>query len=149
VTHRRPDEVAIVVRRPAADGAREYLVLLRSPEKLGYWHLVAGGVEWGEEPEAAASRELEEETGLRAVPHALEGPLGYLLAEDPEIVQARFAPGTERVTVWPFLAEAPAGWEPALDEEHVDHRWLPAPEAIALLEYPEPRAAVAAAEGAA
>ena len=146
MTHRRPDEVAIVVRRPATDGGREYLVLLRSPEKLGYWHLIAGGVEWGEEPNDAATRELEEETRLRAAVQELPGPLGYSLAGDPEIVQARFAPGTDRVTVWPFLAEVEAGWEPTLDEEHVDHRWLPAAEAIALLEYPEPRAAVAAAE---
>ena len=42
---RRPEEVAVVVRRPGDDGD-EYLVLLRSPEKLGYWHLVAGGVAW-------------------------------------------------------------------------------------------------------
>jgi len=149
MTYRRPDEVAIVVRRPAGDGAREYLVVLRSPEKLGYWHLIAGGVEWGEEPAAAATRELEEETRLRADVQALPGPLGYTLAGDPEAVQARFAPGTEHVTVWPFLAEAPAGWEPVLDEEHVDHRWLAAPEAIALLHYAEPRAAVASAEGSA
>ena len=64
--NRRPEEVAIAVRRPAG----EYLVLLRSPEKLGYWHLVSGGVDWGEEPAAAAARELLEETGLVAVPGA-------------------------------------------------------------------------------
>ena len=57
--NRRPVEVAIAVRRPVG----EYLVLLRSPEKLGYWHLVSVGVEWGEEPAAAAARELLEETG--------------------------------------------------------------------------------------
>ena len=59
---RRPEEVAIAVRREGD----EYLVLLRSPEKLGYWHLVSGGVDWGEEPAAAAARELLEETGYRA-----------------------------------------------------------------------------------
>jgi len=51
---RRPEEVAVVVRRPGANGA-EFLVLLRSPQKLGYWHLVAGGVEWEETPAAAAA----------------------------------------------------------------------------------------------
>lgn len=132
---RRPDEVAIAVRRPGG----EYLVLLRSPEKLGYWHLVSGGVEWGEEPAAAAVRELREETGLVAVPVELGEPLGYDLAGDPEAVRARFPAGTERIAVWPFVADAPVGWEPSLDHEHVDARWLDAEAAIALLHYPEPR----------
>ncbi|HEY1316467.1 MAG TPA: NUDIX domain-containing protein [Gaiella sp.] len=138
---RRPEEVAIVVRRPA-EGGPEYLVLLRSAEKLGYWHLVAGGVEWGEEPAAAAARELEEETGLVADPRPLGDSLSYDLAGDPEPVRARFPAGTERITVWPFVAGAPAGWEPALDEEHVAARWLERDAAIALLRYPEPREAI-------
>jgi len=133
--NRRPVEVAIAVRRPVG----EYLVLLRSPEKLGYWHLVSGGVEWGEEPAAAAARELLEETGLVAAPQQLGDPLDYDLASDPEPVRARFPAGTERIVVWPFVAEAPEGWEPTLDHEHVEARWLGPEAAIALLEYPEPK----------
>ena len=138
---RRPEEVAVVVRRPGDEGP-EYLVLLRSPEKRGYWHRVAGGVEWNEEPAAAAARELAEETGLAAVPVALGESLSYDLAGDPEEVRARFPAGTARITVWPFVADAPAGWEPALDEEHVAARWLDSDAAVALLRYPEPREAV-------
>ena len=132
---RRPEEVAIAVRRPGG----EYLVLLRSPEKLGYWHLVSGGVDWGEEPAAAAARELLEETGLVAAPRSLGDPLGYDLEGDPEPVRDRFPAGTERIVVWSFVADAPEGWEPNLDHEHVDARWLDAEAAVALLHYPEPK----------
>lgn len=143
--NRRPEEVAIVVRRPGPPGT-EYLVVLRSPDKHGYWHLVAGGVDWGETPESAAARELVEETGLVAAPVALEGPLSYDLAGDPPDVRDRFPEGTERITVWPFVADAPEGWEPTLDAEHVEHRWLDADGAVALLHYPEARQAVRSAE---
>jgi 8-oxo-dGTP pyrophosphatase MutT (NUDIX family) len=139
--NRRPDEVVLVVQRPAGSG-REYLVVLRSPHKLGYWHLVAGGVDWGEEPAAAAQRELFEETGLAAPVVPLGETLDYDLSGDPESVRERFPAGTERIVVWPFVADAPAGWEPTLDDEHVEARWLSADQAIALLFYPEPREAI-------
>ena len=131
----------LVVRRPVESGP-EYLVVLRSPEKLGYWHLVAGGVDWDEEPAAAAARELLEETGLVAPVVSLGETLDYDLSGDPESVRERFPAGTERILVWPFVADAPAGWEPTLDDEHVEARWLGADQAIALLFYPEPREAV-------
>jgi 8-oxo-dGTP pyrophosphatase MutT (NUDIX family) len=139
--NRRPEEVAIVVRRPG-DAGPEYLVVLRSPEKLGYWHLIAGGVEWDEQPVVAATRELAEETRLVAEPVPLGGSLSYDLAGDPAPVRERFPAGTERITVWPFVADAPPGWEPELDDEHVAARWLDAAGAIALLRYPETREAV-------
>jgi lipoyl(octanoyl) transferase len=124
----RPEEVLLVVYRPGP----EFLVLLRSPERHGYWNLVAGGVEEGEAPGAAAGRELVEESGL-AEPGRLE-PLPLELAY--------VRPEGMTVAMHAFLAEAPAGWEPVLNEEHVDYRWCAAPDADALLAYPEPREAV-------
>ncbi len=56
---RGDQEIVVVVRRGA-----EFLVMRRAPERLGYWSLVAGGLEPDETPREAAQRELFEETGL-------------------------------------------------------------------------------------
>ena len=124
-----PEEVVIVVYRPGP----EFLVALRSPEKHGYWNPLAGGIEPGEEPAAAALRELEEESGLVDPARFESLPL--------ELSYTR--PTGALVTLHAFLAEAPSGWEPMLNEEHVEYRWCSAHEAAELLAYPEPRAAVA------
>lgn len=50
-----------------ADGDRVLLVKRRVPPERGRWALAAGFVEFGEPPEAAALREMKEETGLDVV----------------------------------------------------------------------------------
>ncbi len=125
----RPEEVLVVVYRPGP----EFLVALRSPERHGYWNPIAGGVEEGEEPEAAARRELAEESGL-------EEPLRF---ERIPLELGYVRPEGMRVALHGFLAEAPAAFEPVLDDEHVDYRWCSAEEAAELLSYPEPREAYA------
>lgn len=120
----------------------EFLVLKRAPERQGYWHVVAGALDDGEDAAAAAARELHEETGLRAPIIDLERRYVYALDDEPPEVRARFADAVTEVAVTAFAAEAPSTWEPELDEEHVEYRWCGASEAIALLEYPEPRDAV-------
>ena len=122
---RERDEVLLVVYRPGPS----FLVLLRSPESHGYWHLVAGGIEEAEAPDAAALRELGEETGLthptRFAPIPLE--LGYRSVDDDV-----------SVTLHPYAVEVEPDWEPVLNEEHVEYRWCSELEAEELLEYPEP-----------
>jgi 8-oxo-dGTP pyrophosphatase MutT (NUDIX family) len=126
----RRHEVAVVVRR-----GDDFLVLERSPARGGYWNLVAGGVEPGEDAAGAAARELREETGLAAA----VAPLGLELAyEGP----------SGRVRLDAFVVDAPPGWEPVLDEEHVAYRWCSEQAAVELLAYEETRVAVRAAVAA-
>jgi dihydroneopterin triphosphate diphosphatase len=124
---RTDHEALLVVHRPGP----EFLVLLRTGDD-GYWHLVAGGIEAGETPPEAAQRELAEEAGL--APEALQPiplELGYRSSDGIWI------------TLHAFAAAAPLGWEPVLNEEHDEYRWCDEDAALALLEFPEPREALA------
>jgi 8-oxo-dGTP pyrophosphatase MutT (NUDIX family) len=121
-------EVLIHVRR-----GDEFLVAHRSPEGGGYWHTIAGGVERGETFDAAARRELREETGFAADELQPIGEFAYT-RESWES-----EPGL-RVHVECFLVEVEPGWEPELDDEHDEYRWLPREEAAELLFWPEPAA---------
>lgn len=120
----RTHEVIVVVRR-----GDEILVLERSPSRGGYWNLVAGGVEPGETPDAAAARELLEETGLAAEVRPLALELSYEGA-------------LGRVLLDSFVVDAPLDWEPVLDDEHLSYRWCSVRDAVELLAYDEPRLAV-------
>ena len=124
----RLEEVLLVVFRPGP----EFLVLLRSPERHGYWNLVAGGVEEGEAPADAARRELDEESRLT-------DPVRF---ESLPLDLAYVRPEGSKVVLHAFMAEAAPAWEPVLDEEHVEYRWCSAGDADVLLAYPEPREAV-------
>lgn len=68
ILHMKPFSCVLAVI-PARDGARDGIALVRQWRySVGSWQLElpAGGIEPGEAPEAAARRELREETGLVA-----------------------------------------------------------------------------------
>jgi 8-oxo-dGTP pyrophosphatase MutT (NUDIX family) len=113
----RTHEVIVAVLR-----GKLILVVHRSPNNGGFWHLIAGGVEAGETSADAAIRELFEETGLRTGVR----PLDYSFTHHGIHVDA-------------FIAEAPADWEPVLDWEHDEYLWCSSGHAIKLLYWPEPR----------
>ena len=116
---------AVIVRR---DGGEPRYLLLRA---YRYWDFPKGGVHQGEEPLAAARREVEEETTLRDVSF----PWGEVYRETPPYAGNKIARY--------YLAEPAAGQlsnqvrlpvSPELGRpEHHEFRWLPYAEARALL----------------
>lgn len=88
----------------------------------GFWVFPGGGNELEESHEAAARRELEEETGLR-----LELPLiPFARAVTPAYAPVRY-------DCHVFRAELPAGVEPSVDDnEFVRGRWFGLEELLAL-----------------
>lgn len=112
---------AVIVR---LHGREPRYLLLRAYD---YWDFPKGIVETGEEPLAAAVREIEEETTLSG----LLFPWGTEFRETPPYGRGKIARY--------YLAEAPRG-EVALPvspelghPEHDEYRWLPYEEGMALL----------------
>ena len=116
-------------------GGRDVLLLHRTPEHGGYWHVVAGGVEPGETAVEAAVRELREETGLVAEVTSAIDVTEYVstLTEAPADPDD---PSAVAVGVTCFQAAAPDDWEPTLDWEHDRHRWCNSGEAASTLRWP-------------
>lgn len=96
------------------------------PTYPGRWAGVSGAVSPGEPVEAAAWREVAEETGLAA------GALTLAAAGLPVDVDDSRARRPLRFRVHPFRFEVRPGLEPRLDQEHVEARWVEPDEVIAL-----------------
>ncbi len=120
--------------RPAAKGP-EVLLLERPGKRGGGHHPVTGKADDGESPVSCATREAEEETGLRGDLHDLERRHTFR--------DARRGAMEEHA----FLLVVPAGSEPRLSSEHVGARWAEADDARAALEWPAHREALDRALG--
>ena len=114
--------------------ALECLVLRRSPAGrcAGSWESVHGHIEAGERPEAAALREMREETGLQ--PTRL-----YNLSR----VESFYLHGSGEVALIPaFAAFVAPGATPTTGAEHDAAEWLPVPAARGRMAWPRERRAL-------
>ena len=128
-------EVAVLVTRR---NGREALLLHRAPEGGAYWHVVAGAIEPGETPVAAAARELLEETGLEAAVSGGVAVVEYVHVPtlQPADERDRSEEDVVALPVTCFVTAAPDEWEPSLDGEHDAHRWCTPADALAMLRWP-------------
>ena len=116
----------------------EVLLIRRGkPPRQGEWSLPGGRIEWGETAEAAALRELIEETGVTA------DLLGLL-----DVVDGLFegpAGGLERHYL---LVDYAARWvsgEPVAGDDAMEARFWPAAEAVEQVRWSETRRIIALA----
>jgi dATP pyrophosphohydrolase len=106
----------------------EFLLLERR-RPPAYWQSVTGSLEWGEAADAAARREVVEETGIA---HGVLVNLQW--TQVYEILPAfgkRYAPGITRNLEHAFSLRLPRPVPVRMsDSEHVQYRWVPALEAL-------------------
>jgi len=127
-----PGVVDVYVIRPLAEGWR-VLVLRRALDTRcpGAWETVHGHVEGTERPEAAAKREVREETGLE-IERLYNVTVQPFYLHKLEMVQLA-------VVFAAFIAEPAAVM---LGEEHQEYEWLPLEEAERRFIWPRERHAL-------
>jgi dATP pyrophosphohydrolase len=119
---RRPESVLVVVC--TRDG--QALVLERA-DRPGCWQSVTGSLEWDESAEAAASRELVEETGIRDRPDATGITRRFRIAGH---WRERYEPGIHWNLEYEFRLMLDQPVAVTLSQhEHLQFQWLPLMEA--------------------
>ena len=122
---RRPESILIVIYTAGGE-----FLLMERRRPPGFWQSVTGSLEWGETADAAARRELLEETGIT------QGRLVNLQwTQVYEILASfgkKYAPGITRNLEHAFALKLPGRVPVSLsDDEHARCRWLSAADAIA------------------
>lgn len=122
MTPKIPVSVLVVLHTPQLE-----VLLIERARRPGFWQSVTGSLERPDEPlEAAAIREVREETGLDAPPGRLQRwNLTYTFEIFPEW-RHRFAPGTTHNVEHVFSLELPGPLPVTLaPDEHTASLWLP------------------------
>jgi lipoyl(octanoyl) transferase len=142
--YRVPRQVLVYLARHDDAGGWAWLLLRRRPSRGGFWQGISGAPLVGEDDQAAAQRELREETGLELAEPPT--PVGYrylLLPRDADAWRATCGPGVASVPEEVFVACAPDGFEPALAaDEHDAYDWCALADALARLPFGENREAL-------
>jgi len=117
----------------------EVLLIRRGqPPRLNQWSLPGGRLEWGETLQAAALRELKEETGVDA---ELLGLLDVVDGVFPARPSAD-GKGSGEITRHYVMIDYAARWtagEPVAGDDAADARFVSLDEALALVEWDETR----------
>lgn len=140
-----PVSVLVVIISPHGD-----FLLIERADKAGFWQSVTGSLDFPHElPLHAAVRELEEETGFKAIPIEIPTVVDAdhdellkpgLLRPWPHSLQYeifehwrhRYPPGVTMNTEHWFMVCVPENFKPQLAaDEHVGYAWLNAGQAAA------------------
>lgn len=108
------------------------LIKRGTPPRLGQWSLPGGRIEWGEAVDAAALRELKEETGV-------EAELTGLLDVVDGVFTSRETGETTRHFVMIDYAARWTGGEPVAGDDAADARFFTREEAMDAVEWDETR----------
>ncbi|HEX6865667.1 MAG TPA: NUDIX hydrolase [Caulobacteraceae bacterium] len=126
MTNQPVPAVGVVVLR----GEEVLLVRRGSPPRLGQWSLPGGRIEWGETAQAAAIRELTEETGVEAE------LLGLVEVVDAIFTSRTTGEVTRRYVLSDFAARWVSG-EPVAGDDAAEARFVHHGEVASLVEWSE------------
>ena len=122
---RRPESVLVLVYTGSLD-----VLLLRRKAPFDFWQSVTGSLNEGESPQAAAHRELAEETGLVAEVDLRDTGRFRDFEIDPRW-RDRYAPGTTTNREYEWRCQLAGEMAIRIDPaEHSEFCWLPLADAI-------------------